>query len=308
MDKQTITPDAVRQVLEDYWSQYKMHPWASAIALLLPAVGSIFVFFVPPLIIARLVDIFVERGTIALENAAGYIALLGGLWLLGEICWRIGLHFLIKLEKEGISRLCKTAFHRLVERDYDFYVNHFVGSLAKKAMAFSRSFEIFSDTLLFNVTTNIIPILFAIVVLWRYSLWIPIVLIFWVSLTIIIAYPIIRRRSRLVALRHDAGSRMVGRLSDSMTNILAVKSFAKEDQEFSSYGDYVDDYSNKYKKAADYQNLTFDSIISPIYVITNVCGLIAAIFFAQRLGLPAGVIVVVFSYYALVTRFFLGNQ
>lgn len=97
---------------------------------------------------------------------------------------------------------------------------------------------------------------------------------------------------------------MVGRLSDSLTNILAVKSFAKEKQETDIYGNYADDYADKYKKAADFQNLKFDTIISPIYVITNVSGLIAAVFFTQWLHLPAGVIVVVFSYYSLISRIF----
>jgi ATP-binding cassette, subfamily B, bacterial len=304
MDKQIITREAVHQVLRDYWHQYKIHPWFSAIAFLMPAIGTIFVFFIPPLILAKLVNIFIAQGVISLTSVGKYIALLGGLWLLGEIFWRIGIHFLTKIEAEGMNNLCKTAFSRLVARDYNFYANHFVGSLSKKAFAFSRSFESFSDTLLFNVTTNIIPIAFAIIILWTYSPWIPLILIFWIALAIGIAYPIIRRRSKLVALRHDAGSKMVGRLSDSITNMLAIKSFANENWESVSYGEYADDYSKKYKRAADYQNLKFDAIISPIYVMTNVTGLIAAVFFAERLGLQAGVIVVVFSYYSLITRIF----
>lgn len=304
MDKQIITHEAVHQVLRDYWCQYKMHPWFSIIAFLMPAIGTIFIFFVPPLILAKLVNIFIAQGAISLTSVGEYIVLLGGLWLLGEIFWRIGLHFLTKIEAEGMNNLCKTAFNRLMARDYNFYADHFVGSLSKKAFAFSRSFENFSDMLLFNVTTNIISIIFAVIILWTYSPWIPLLLIFWIILAVGIAIPIIRRRSRLVALRHDAGSKMVGRLSDSMTNILAIKSFANENWESLSYGEYVDDYSNKYKKAANYQNLKFDTIISPIYVMTNVTGLIAAIFFAERLGLQAGVIIVVFSYYSLITRIF----
>src|SRR3989338_7934510 len=304
MNKQIITRQAVNQVLSDYWRQYRSRPWLSIVAFFTPAIGSILVFFVPPLIVAKLINIFIAQNSIALDAAIGYIALLGGSWLLGEALWRIGLHFLIRLETRGINNLCKVAFDRLVERDYDFYANNFVGSLSKKAMAFSRSFEIFSDTMLFNVTTNVLPILFVVVILWRYSPWIPFLLIFWITLTIVIAFPIMRRRSKLVALRHNAGSRMVGRLSDSLTNILAVKSFAKEKQESDIYGNYANDYADKYKKAADFQNLKFDTIISPIYVITNVMGLIAAVFFTQWLDLPAGVIVVLFSCFSLITRIF----
>ncbi len=302
MKKRVITGEAVRQVLRDYWRQYKTYPWYVGIGFLLPAIGTILVFFVPPLIVARLLNIFIAQGEISINTAGSYILLFGGLWLLGEAFWRIGMNFLIKIETKGINSLSRTVFHRLMERDYNFYTDNFVGSLTKKGLAFGRSFEVFTDTLVFNVVTNIFPILFAVVVLWRYSPWIPLVLVLWIVIGITAGLPIIRRRSKLVALRHDASSKTAGRLSDSMTNMMAIKSFSKEKQEYDAYGRYVDDFTSKFKKAADYQNLRFDILMSPIYVITNVFGLILAIFFVQRLGLQAGVIIVVFSYYSLVTR------
>ena len=269
MDNQAITRQAVRQVLRDYWLRYRAYPWRTTIAVFVPAVGSILVFFVPPLVVAKLIDIFVSQGGISLAATGGYIALLGAFWMLGEIFWRIGLHFLIKIETDGINFLAKLAFRRLVDRDYDFYTNNFVGSLTKKALAFSRSYETFTDTLSFNVINNILPVLFAVVVLWRYSFWLPLVLISCLAIVITVALPIIRRRSKLVALRHEASSRVSGRISDAVTNISAVKSFAKEDREYDLYGEYVDDLTDKFKHAADYQNIRFDTVISPLYVTTT---------------------------------------
>jgi ATP-binding cassette subfamily B protein len=304
MDEKLITKKAVRQVLSDYWQIYKKNLWETGAGFLFPATGTVLVIFVPPLIIGKLINIFVEKNEISLALSGKYIALLGGLWMIGEIFWRIGLHFLIKIEAEGNRRLGKIAFERLMKRDYDFFANNFVGSLTKKASIFARSFEVFTDTLFFNVFNNIFPLIFVVVVLWRYSPWIPIILVSCLALVVAIGIPIIRRRSRLVAIRHDAGSKTVGRLSDSLTNALAVKSFAKEKEECRVYGEYIDDYSAKFKKAADYQNLNFEGVISPIYVITNIVGLLAAVFFGQKLNLQAGAVVVVFSYYSQVTRIF----
>lgn len=304
MNKQAITQKAVYQVLKDYFEQYKNNPFYAIVAFLMPAIGSIFVFFVPPLIIAKIIDIFVAQNEITLNLTYGYIALFGGAWLAGEIFWRIGLHFAIKLQATGINNLSKKAFHMLSERDYNFYTDNFVGSLTKKALAFSKNFEIFSDTLSFNVVNGIVPILFAIIVLWRYSFWFPIILIFCLAITVAIAAPIIRNRSRLVALRHEAHSKMSGRLSDAIMNMFAVKSFAEEEQELKAYGYYADDLSVKFKNAANYHNLRLDTAISPIYVATNIIGLISAIFLAQKLNLQAGAIIIVFSYYAQTTRFF----
>jgi ATP-binding cassette, subfamily B, bacterial len=304
MENEVITKQAVSQVLRDYWNQYKEHPWYAGAAFLLPAVGTVLVLFVPPLIVAKIIDTFVAQGAVLLSAVWRYIPLFGGLWLLGEILWRISMYFLAKLEEYGLNNLARIAFRRVVGRDYVFYANSFVGTLTRKTLAFGKGFEMFTDTLIFNITTNIFPIFFAAVILWQYSPWIPSVLAFWITGTILVVLPIIKRRSKLVALRYEASSRVAGRVSDSMTNILAIKSFAKEEVEYGAFGKFVDDFTRRFKKTSDYQNLRIDTLLSVLYVATNICGVFLAIFFAQKLSLQPGAVVVVFSYYALVTRIF----
>jgi len=304
MDHKLISQQAIRQVLRDYWHQYKAKPWHTVIGFSLPALGSVLVFFVPPLILAKLVDIFVARGEISLHSVGWLLVLFGALWILGEIFWRIGEHFLIRIKSRGIYRLAMTAFCRLTDRDYNFYTNNFVGSLTKKGIAFTSSFERFTEILSFNIITSIFPVIFAVIVLWRYSMWIPIILVGSIALALAVAIPIIHRRAKYVALRHDASSRVSGRLSDAITNMLVVKAFAKESFERTTYSKHVEDFTQKIQKAADVQNLRLNVAMSPMYVVTNVIGLIAAILFANTLGLQAGAIIVVFSYYSLVTRIF----
>lgn len=303
-NKDIITSQAVRQVLSEYTGQYKRYPGYALTSFIAPALGTILIFFIPPLIIGKLVTDLSSSGSISLGFVWPYIFLFGGSWLLGEILWRIGLHYLIKIEALGMNTLGQTAFQRLADRDYDFYTNHFIGSLTKKALAFSKNFENFTDTLSFNVANNILPIIFALVVLARFSVWLPIILIFWICFAIAVALPLVRRRSRLVAMRHDASSKVSGRLSDILANVLVIKSFAQEENEADSFKEHLSDYSSKFKQAADFQNQRFDTVVAPIYVTANICGLVAAIFFTGSLGLGVGTIVVVFSYYAQTTRFF----
>lgn len=304
MNREAISKQAVRQVLKEYAHQYTKHLLYSFGAFSLPAIGSILVFFVPPLIVAQLVNMVAAGQTLSIVSTGWYTALFGGSWLLGEGFWRLGIHLVIKLETGGMNELANSAFRHLTERDYDFYSNNFVGSLTKKAFAFSRGFEAFTDTLVFNVVTNVFPIIFAVIILSQYSLWLPTILIVSIVVVILVALPIIRRRSRFVAERHAAASRVSGDMSDVITNILAVKSFAKEEEEQQSFSIDVEDYTTKFKKAADYQNLRFDLLVSPLYVMANVVGLIATIYLAGSLGLQAGTMLVVFSYYAQVTRVF----
>lgn len=302
MQERTISKQAVRNVLREYGHQYRQHPFCTIAAFSLPALGNIFVFFVPPLIIADLVNMLAAGEKLSVPSTELYIAAFGGIWLLGEVCWRIGIHFLIKLETYGLAELSNRAFHQIIRRDYDFYSNNFVGSLTKRSLAFSRGFEMFTDTLAFNILTNVLPTVFAIVILSRYSVWLPTILIVAIMGIIGIALPIIRQRSRLVADRHAASSKVSGDLSDVLTNILVVKSFAKEEQEEKMFSVDVADFADKFKRASDFNNLRLDTIISPLYVTTNIIGLVAAIYFSQTLGLQIGAMIIVFSYYSQVTR------
>jgi ATP-binding cassette subfamily B protein len=304
MEREVVSTAAIRQVLSDYGRQYKKRPWYTAVALLAPAVGNIFVYFIPPLIIGRIINILVQRNEISVEAVLNLILLFGGLWFVGEILWRWGVHSLIAVESRGLNELSREAFRKLVNRDYEFYTDNFVGSLTKKSLAYARHFETFTDTLSMNIGTSTIPMIFAMVVMWRYSPWIPLALLGALSVVLLIAVPRVRHRARLVALRHEASSKMAGRLSDALTNMLGVKSFAKEKREYTTFGKYADDFAAKFKHAADHHNLKVDLILSPLYVATNVLGLFLAIYFVNKLSLQPGTIVVVFSYYMQVTRVF----
>ncbi len=304
MNHGNISSQAVRWVLRNYWHQYRTNPTSTLIGFFLPAIGTIFIFFIPPLILSKIVDTFVKTGTFSIISVQKYIIFFGIFWLIGEICWRIGMHFLIRLQTRGINILAKESFSLLSARDYDFYTNHFVGSLTKKGTAFSQNFEKFTDTLAFNIFGNIFPLVFALIILGRYTFWLPLILLVCLSVVIAIAIPIIRRRAKLVNIRHTTSSGMVGRFSDSMTNILAIKSFAKEEYELKIYGEHVDNFTLASKKASDFNNLRFYSVLSPLYVATNIIGLLAAIFFSGKLGLSAGTIIVVFSYYSQISRIF----
>jgi ATP-binding cassette, subfamily B, bacterial len=302
-DKRVVSPAAIRRVLSGYFRQYKLHPGYTVISLLIPAIGSILIFFVPPLMVGKIINIFIAQGSITLESVIELIGIFGGSWFLGEVCWRIGLYTLTVLETWAFNDLGRESFQLLAERDYEFYASHFVGSLTKKGLAYARNFEVFTDTLTLNVATSLIPTIFAVIVMWGYSPWIPLALIGWIVVAVIGGLPLIRRRARLVALRHEAGSKMSGRLSDILTNMLAIKSFAAEKQELSSFGKFVNDFAQKFKKAADYHTFRLDMVLAPIYILANVTGLVLVIFMAQKLSLPAGTVVVVFAYYMQVSRF-----
>ena len=304
MEERKISGEAVRDVLREYWKQYRAMPMRTLIGFLLPGIGVVLGYFVPALIVGMIADELVANGTDNLERISWLVAAFTGVWLSAEVLWRIGMHQIIRLEANGMDNLFQEAFRRLSERDHTFFTNNFVGSLTKRGMVFGRAFERFTDTLVFNVGTKILPIIFATVVLWGYSPWLPLLLLGWLIIAVLVALPIIKKRAQLVYERHAASSRMSGRLSDALTNALAIKSYAKEEEEQESYGEHVDDFTKKMRRAADFQNLRFDTVIGPMFVLANATGLIAVLMLMRGAALPISALIVVFSYYGQITQVF----
>lgn len=296
----TPHPTAIRLAVNNYLQQVWIQKRLSLPGLILPGIGTILLAYVPPLIIARIITDF--NGTVpTLREAAPYIWAFAGVWLLGEIVWRVALYFVIRAEIRGMKNLYESAIDTLLHKDISFFHNNFAGSLTKKALGYGRNFEGFMDTLMFGVSTNVLPVIFATVILFHYSAWLGIALIGLLVPTMLIILPLIRRRRKLVAIRESASNVMAGHVADIISNMDAVQSFAHHEHEAAHHRKYVGDYLLKAQKSWDYQNTRVDMVISPLYTLINVVGLALAIALGDDAAGMATVFVV-FSYYASTTR------
>src|SRR5262245_41752780 len=74
-------------------------------AMLLPALGNTCIFYVAPLIVARLVGRFAGHALTGIGAAVPYVLGFAGVLLFAEIMWRVGLYGVIRLEGHGIENL-----------------------------------------------------------------------------------------------------------------------------------------------------------------------------------------------------------
>ncbi|HEX9775098.1 MAG TPA: ABC transporter ATP-binding protein [Actinomycetota bacterium] len=277
--------------------------WKVAIpGMLLPGLGSILVFYVPALIIARVLGRFTSTNGTGLGELTPYVVTFGLVWFGGEMLWRVGIHCLIRLDTRGMQRLYEDGMAELWRKDIAFFQDNFAGSLTKKALAYARMFEGFSDTISFNVVGNLLPLVFVVAVLWRFSPWLVLTLVVMLALTAMLVIPLVKRRMRLVVARETASNVLAGHVSDSIMNIDAVRAFAREPHEAAVHARNVGDYIAKAKRSWDYQNRRIDMVTSPMYVLTNVFGLLIAIAIGGRSGLSFEAVFVTFSFYANTTQ------
>ena len=293
---------ALRLVLRRYAAQIWRPPWIAIPALLLPALGDMLTVYAPPLVVAKLLGAFAREQRLSLSELAPYVLTFAGLWLAGQVTWRIAIALMIRAEIRGMEALYVEAMDELLAKDLSFFHHNFAGSLTKRALGYARRFEDVFDVLAFQVAGSILPLGFVAVVLWTYSPWLGVVLVSMLSATLGMVIPLVRRRRRLVDVREAASNTLAGHLADSIANAEAVRAFAREPDEARIHAGNVRDYGTKAQRSWDYQNLRVDMVTAPMFVLTNTLGLIVALAAGGSTGASLEAVFITFSYYATATR------
>ena len=285
-----------------YYGQELVRLWRLTLpAMLGPALGNIGIYYLAPLLVAQLVTRITEDAHLALGSALPYVFGFTGILLFSEVIWRIGMHFLNRLDALGIEHLYVVGLDELFAKDSAFFHENFAGSLTKRVLSFASRFEQTADTLVFEVVGNFIPLAFGSVVLWHYDPLLVIVLLGMIAVTALAVVPIIRRRQAIVNLREEAIARVAGHVADSLTNMDTVRAFAAEHREAAEHRSRVAQARRLSLRSWDYNNLRVDTLIAPMSVLTNGLGLLLAVTLATR-GQGVAAIVVIFSYYSNATR------
>lgn len=296
----TRDPKAIKIAFRDYLNQFYKQKINSAIGLFLPGIGVILVFYVPTLVIAALIEEFTNK-SIELDQALPYLLAFAAIWLLGEILFRVAVFYQNIVIKNGMKQLYIQGFDRLLHRDIGFFHDNFSGSLTKKLTGYAKNFDMFMTTLSFNVFANVLPLIFAGIILWRFSPWLVLFLYLSLLMVLAIIIPLIRKRQKLVDEREKSSNIMTGHIADAIGNIDTVLAFAQENHEEKNHRRFVNDFVVKSRLSWDYHNTKIDSAISPLYVLINVIGLAVAISLGSSV-LNIASVFVVFNYFAYSTR------
>ena len=144
--------------------------------LLGPALGNVFILYLPPLVIGRILTRAASGEELTVRRCAPYIATFAGLWIIGEIWWRIGVHFLNRTDARGIESLYNDGLERLLQKDLAFFHDSFGGALTKRLISYAKQYEEFVDVFAFQIVGNLLPLSVAAVVLWQFSPWLVVAL------------------------------------------------------------------------------------------------------------------------------------
>lgn len=211
--------------------------------------------------------------------------------VLGEL--RIYWHW--KMEIFAMYQLANLAFDTVSAQSMQFHSDRFSGSLVSQTNKFVNAYERLFDSIVWSVIPLAITIVFQLIIMFiRVPLFAVGMLIF-IIIYAIISYVAFRKIARFNVAHAEAENKQTGQLADSISNIISVKSYAKEAHEHRRFANFSRATANTYMDllhATMVRNVCFDFVYigSTIILLTFLMG-------GQRwFGLSVSSIILIVNY------------
>ncbi len=153
----------------------------------------------------------------------------------GIIGWRVNIWLIWTLEMNVLRDMAQRVFDHLINLDANFHANRFGGSLVSQTNKLVGSYIRFADAIIFNLYALLISMVATVAILGprvpAYAFSLLGLSVVYILGTVYFSKPV-RDANREQA---EQESRQTGQLADSVTNIMAVKSFAAEAHESKRY-------------------------------------------------------------------------
>lgn len=153
-------------------------------------------------------------------------------FVVSSIVNRYREYVLIRFMNHAIKNIYDFSFFKIANHSYRFYSDNFIGSLVAKIKRLVRAFEVIINTILGTFWFITILIISSAVVLYFQSKVLALYLIIWSLMYAFFVLLFVRQKIKLDMAKAAADSLITGVLSDSLTNILNIKTFSAFKNEF----------------------------------------------------------------------------
>ncbi|TAK58712.1 ABC transporter ATP-binding protein [Patescibacteria group bacterium] len=267
--KMQYPPVGVLDVLRAMWQGLRPDGWLAVVTLFLFLVASIAEVFVP-----LLYKHFFDTLTAPLEKSIAVVTLLSiitGVLALRALRWaarNIGLLGLQKIEPDTMARLRQMSFEYLAQHSLGFFSNNFSGSLIQRVSRFARSFERLADTIAFNFIPLGVTILGAVIVTWRDTPLLSLIIMGWITVFFTFNYVFAVWRVKYNIRMAEADSKTTGMLADLFANQSSITLFASLKNEVKRFT-AVTNAQAKITRTTWNINSSFDAVQAAIIFIAE---------------------------------------
>ncbi len=295
-----------KRTLERFWEVTKQVPGAALLSVV-TSVGYIALLTYANTYVMSLIVDRVQASPVAPDEVfdvfGGYILALLLINAVGQTLSKLQDYSVYKLEINGNYKLARLCFDTLSNQSMTFHTSRFGGSLVSQTSRFMGGYTQLVDVVVYSVIPTITSVVCTFVTLTPAVPLFSALLALLLALYLVVATRLYERILPLSAATSRAQNKLSGVLSDSVTNILAVKTYGREDFErslFDAADNEAKDAETRSMHATMRRGFTTSAIITLIMLVVSIFVAGGNAWF----GISAGMLVMMFTYtYQLSMRF-----
>lgn len=171
------------------------------------------------------------------------------IWLIMELAMRTQGIMIIYAFPRFKANIRAAVFRYVKQHSHEYFSNHFAGNIAKKLASLPTSCQSIMEIMCFNFTAISIAYIIALVLMWHTKPLFAGILILWFILHMAVTFLFLRIGNRRAEIHSAAESTLSGKIVDSLTNILNVRLFARNQFEDVYLQKYQADETRKDQRA-----------------------------------------------------------
>ncbi len=227
-----------KAVLSVFWQHMKQYRFSFFFTIILIVVGSA-IDILAPLYYKQFFDLLASSkpSSLAESNSALVHALILVLLchVVGWVAWRTSGFIESWRSPRVMTDLAQTAHASLHVHSYQFFADHFAGSLVRKVGRFERAFDSITEQLLWKFLPLTVIMIGALIALYDRNPLLAGILLVWMIVFVGINFWYSAWKMPYEVRRTEIDSEATGVLADSITNAIATKLFVGVEHERSLY-------------------------------------------------------------------------
>ena len=227
--------NSIRPILRVFWQHARQYKLAVFLIVFFHASVHI-VETIVPLYYKKFFDVLASASTpteSVVQQLFFLIAVIAGLYGIVWLFRRVSQFSITYLQPHVKADLIRTSFAYLEHHSYRFFSNNFAGSLVRRVNRLDRSFETLTDQILYAYLPFLVTFPIIISVLSARHWLLGTVFTVWLFVFMAVQYAVTVWKQKYNIALAAKDSETTGVLSDSISNITTVKSFAGEAKESS---------------------------------------------------------------------------
>lgn len=299
-------------VITFYWQQAKNYPRALTGVIIAVPITILINGYLPTLILADVLSRLSQNDFQAdnmWQSFGPQLVAYALLLFAGIGAWRVIDSLTWYMEQNIMQNMANTVFRHMLRESADFHANSFAGSLVSQTNKLAGGYVRIQDTVVYQTYPMICGIIIVCIILaFKAPLFSIALLVFgalFIALAIAISKPVRIKSAKAAA----AESRQTGYLADAVSNVMAIKSFARTGFERERFHAVTDETKIAMKAFARLHHMQMN-VLGLVSRTISITALAIAVISVLRFNAEIGTVFLIFSYTANIVEqlFSFGNN